>query len=79
MEHPLVTINPELSVDQLQNKITELNRKLGMAYRQGNAHLIAQIRMALESYSNCYRDKLAEISNKSRDNGVDFSSQIDIS
>lgn len=79
MEHPLITINPELSVDQLQTKITELNRKLGMAYRQGNAQLIAQIRMAIESYSNCYRDKLAEISNKSQANGVDFSSQIDIS
>jgi hypothetical protein len=72
MEHPLISDLNELSSEQLQEKITELNKKLGIAYRTGNGHLCNQLRMALESYNNKYQEKL-------RGPGTPFDDVIDIS
>ena len=58
MEHPLIPNLDSLTVDQLQEKITELNKKLGIAYRMGNSYLCDQIRMALESYQAKYQAKI---------------------
>lgn len=57
MEHPLIDNLDSLSSDQLQEKISELTKKLGIAMRTGNGHLCNQIRMALESYQNKYQEK----------------------
>lgn len=57
MEHPLIENLDDLSLDQLQEKISELTKKLGIAMRTGNAHLCNQVRMALESYQNKYNEK----------------------
>jgi hypothetical protein len=79
MEHPLIGNIDDMTIDQLQSKISELNKKLGIAYRSGNGHLTAQIRMALETFTNRYQAKVAETySNKNKD-GPDFSDKIDIS
>jgi hypothetical protein len=56
MEHPLIPDIDHLTIDQLQARISELNKKLGIAHRTGNAHLTSQIRMALETFNNKYRD-----------------------
>ena len=58
MEHPLIPNLDELSADELSAKLNELNKKLGIAYRTGNAHLCNQLRMAIESYQNKYQEKL---------------------
>jgi hypothetical protein len=58
MEHPLIPNLDELSADELSAKLSELNKKLGIAYRSGNAHLCNQIRMAIESYQSKYQEKL---------------------
>ena len=58
MEHPLIHNLNELSEDELVSKISELNKKLGIAARSGNRHLCQQLRMALESYQNTYQEKL---------------------
>jgi hypothetical protein len=58
MEHPLISNLDALTADQLQEKISELNKKLGIAYRTGNSHLCEQIRMAIESYQTKYQDKI---------------------
>lgn len=58
MEHPLISNLDQLSVDELSTIVSDLNRKLGIAARTGNAHLCNQIRMAIESHSNKYREKL---------------------
>lgn len=79
MEHPLIPDIDHLTIDQLQAKISELNKKLSIAYRSGNGQLTAQIRMALETFNNKYREKTqAAFSSKNKD-GPDFSDKIDIS
>ena len=58
MEHPLVTNLNDLTEEQLLEKITELQRKLNIAYRTGNAYLIHQVQMALETYQTKYTEKM---------------------
>ena len=73
MEHPLIANLDSLTADQLSEKISELNKKLGIAYRTGNSHLCNQIRMAIESYQTKYQEKLRG------GNGTPFNEVIDIS
>ena len=79
MEHPLLEIDPTLSIDDLQTKINELNRKLMFAHRSRNAPLISQIQMAIESFSNRYQEKIKEAQASARGRAGDFSDRIDIS
>jgi hypothetical protein len=72
MEHPLIDNLDSLTVDQLQEKISELTKKLGIAMRTGNGHLCNQLRMALESYQTKYQEK------NNKGGGV-FDEVIDIS
>jgi N-acetyl-anhydromuramyl-L-alanine amidase AmpD len=58
MEHPLVSNLNDLTEEQLLEKVTELQRKLSIAYRTGNADLCNQIRMAIESFQTKYQDKI---------------------
>jgi hypothetical protein len=60
MEHPLVGELSHLTTDELSAKISELNKKLSIAARTGNAHLCNQLRMALESYNTKYQEKLQQ-------------------
>lgn len=73
MEHPLIPNLDGLTTDQLTEKITELNKKLGVAYRMGNHDLCNQVRMAIESYQNKYQEKLRG------GDGTPFDEVIDIS
>ena len=76
MEHPLIPNLDDQSSDQLNTKITELNKKLTVAYRMGNAYLITQLQMALESYNNKYQEKMRKASDGE---GTGFNDIIDIS
>jgi hypothetical protein len=76
MEHPLVANLDELTPEQLTEKITELNNKLGIAYRTGNGHLCNQLRMVLESYTNKLREKQIKQWEEAQDN---FKDKIKIS
>jgi hypothetical protein len=73
MEHPLIANLDDLSEQQLLDKITELNKKLVIAYNTGNGHLCNQVRMAIETYQNKYQERLR----KGPDTG--FDGMIDIS
>ena len=75
MQHPLINDIGKLDEQQLMDKITELNSKLTIAMRMGNAGLINQVRMALESYQGKLREKHAELRNKDDK----FEDKIDIS
>ena len=77
MEHPLIPNLDDLTVEQLQDKIAELTKKVGIAHRMGNAQLRYQVQMALETYQNKYREKLMR--QDSNGAGVDFGGKIDIS
>lgn len=79
MEHPLIEINPELGIDELQSKINELTKKLGIAYRSGNGQLMSQLQMAVDSYRSRYQQKLQEMQDTARQNGNDYSDRIKVS
>jgi hypothetical protein len=73
MEHPLISSLDNLSLEQLSEKINELNKKLGIAYRTGNGYLCDQLRMAIESYQTKYQEKLKGGSGNAFDEVIDIS------
>lgn len=79
MEHPLINDISDLTIEQLQSRISDLNKKLSFAMRTGNAHLVTQIRMALETFTTRYNQKVQEMNNQQLKGGPDFSDKIDIS
>jgi len=73
MEHPLIPNLDSLSEQALLDKVTELHKKLGIAYSTGNAYLCNQLRMAIESYQNKYQEKLRKKPDDGFDNIIDIS------
>jgi hypothetical protein len=73
MDHPLIGNIDDLTTEELGSKVTELNKKLTIAYRMGNNHLCNQLRMAIETYQNKYQEKL-----RKTNNGTDYDGMIDI-
>jgi hypothetical protein len=73
MEHPLISNLGQLTGQELMDKITELQKKLGIAYRTGNHHLCNQIRMALESYQTMYNEKMRKDPDNNFDDVIDIS------
>jgi hypothetical protein len=78
MEHPFINNIDDLTLEQLGSKISELNKKLGIAMRSGNPYLCDQIRMALTSYTTKQQEKTAELYKKQGSQDT-FDSKIDIS
>ena len=78
MEHPFVSSLSQLSLEELQLKLTELYKKLAFASRSGNVTLCNQLRMAIESYQAAHRLKVEETIPKPGDDD-DHSTLIDIS
>ena len=79
MEHPLINDIHDLTLEQLQERITELSRKLGQTHRMGNADLRRQVQMALETYQNRYHDQQQALLRQNRTDDPDFADRIDIS
>ena len=73
MEHPLIGSLEEFTAEQLLDKITELNRKLGIAWRMGNNDLCNQLRMAIETHQNKYQAKIRSNPNNNFDDVIDIS------
>jgi hypothetical protein len=76
MEHPLFKPDDSLNLEQIQDKIFELNKKLAWAQRS-NRDVARQISMAIESLRAQYQDKQKQLNNQGA--GKDFSDRIDIS
>lgn len=76
MEHPLIGPIDDLTIDELTNKISDLNNKLNIVTRSGNGHLANQLRMALETFQNKYQEKLR--ASDKRDGGTNFDDKIKI-
>jgi len=73
MEHPLIGSLDSLTEDQLVERISELNRKLNIAWRMGNADLCKQLRMAIESHQIKYQDKIRRDDNNNFDEIINIS------
>ena len=76
MEHPLISDISKLTVEELQTKISDLNKKLAFATQSANQGLVSQIQMVLASYNEQYRRKIDEMMPKDGKNK--YSSKIDI-
>jgi hypothetical protein len=72
-EHPLISNIDNLTDAELSEKISELNRKLSIAYRMANHDLCNQVRMALVTYNAKYQEKI-----RKNQNGTDFGNIINI-
>jgi hypothetical protein len=79
MEHPFLSTTDlaELTLDELQEKISELTGKISFAYQTNNQSLINQVGMALESYNTARSQKLNDMFPKNK--GDDHSDKINIS
>ena len=78
MEHPLINNVDDLTIEELQSKVTDLTKKYAWASRN-NAHLASQISMALETYQNKLRQRQQEQYEAAARASQDYSDRIDIS
>jgi hypothetical protein len=60
MPHPFISDISNKTMDELQNTIQDLTKKLNFVYRQQNGQMISQMRMALESYRVEYSKRIDE-------------------
>ena len=78
MEHPglsVKTIRATLSLEEIQQKISDLNSRLSFAYRINNQELINQLTMVLETYNRAYTETIDATfgNNPSVDGEIDIS------
>ena len=64
MQHPFINDLSDLSMEELQQKISDLNNKLNYAYRTGKGPLIHQLGMVIESYRHAYNNKITDMISK---------------
>lgn len=64
MTHPFISDLSKLSLEELQSKISDLMNKLNFAHRTGNAALINQLYMIIDSYKSEYGKKMDEMISK---------------
>ena len=78
MEHPAISvkqIKKDLTLEQIQEKISELRQKLTYSYSTGNQPLINQLTMALECYERAQNEIITEMFS---DNDIDPTDNINI-
>lgn len=64
MQHPFINDLSDKSMEDLQNTIQDLTKKLNFVYRQQNGPMISQMMMVLESYKNEYSKRIDDIYKK---------------
>jgi hypothetical protein len=68
MRHPFINDISDKSLEELQATISTLMGKLTFAYRMGNAPLIHQLQMAIDTYKEEYSKKMNELMSKQKIN-----------
>lgn len=66
MQHPFINNLSDKNLEELQTTISALMGKLTFAYRMGNAPLIHQLHMAIESYKAEYSKKMDDMVKKQK-------------
>lgn len=64
MQHPFINDLSDKTLDELQNTIQDLSKKLNYVYRSQNGPMINQILMVLDSYKIEYNKRIDEIYKK---------------
>lgn len=81
MEHPgidIVQVKRDLTLEEIQAKIIELQTKMGFAYRMGKHEMMHQLEMMLEVYTRAQMEMLDEMFGDNGD-GPDLGGKIDVS
>lgn len=76
MEHPLLEQLSGLTLEEIQSKISDLNKKLAFAYQMNNQPMIQQLQLIMGSYQEAYRKKMDELMPKG--DGDKYANKIDI-
>lgn len=64
MQHPFITDLSNKSLDELQNTLNDLTKKLNFVYRTQNSPMIQQLHMVIESYKAEYTKRIDEVYKK---------------
>lgn len=64
--HPLIGNLRELKMDELIQKMNELNDRYSISMQLGNAALANQVRMIMETYREEYQRRMVEIAEDAR-------------
>lgn len=64
MEHPFIHNLSDKSLEQLQDTMSELMKKLSFAYQMQNSSMIHQLTMVIESYRAEHAKKMDELIKK---------------
>jgi uncharacterized membrane protein (DUF106 family) len=81
MEHPsvdIIAIKREMSLEEIQEKIMQLQTRMSFAYRTNNHNMMHQLEMIHEVYTRAQMEVLSEMFGSDED-GEDIGDQIDIS
>ena len=76
MEHPLLEELSQLTLEEVQSKISDLNKKLAFAYQTNNQPIVNQLNLIMGSYQEVYRKKMDELMPKG--DSDKYSDKIDI-
>jgi hypothetical protein len=64
MEHPFISDLSKLSMDDLQEKISELNKRLNFVAKMNNTAMYGQLLMVIDSYNTEYNKRMNEMYKK---------------
>lgn len=64
MQHPFINDLSGKSMEDLQNTIQDLTKKLNFVYRTQNGPMISQLHMMLDSYKTEYTKRMDDIYKK---------------
>ena len=64
MQHPFINDLSSKSMEDLQNTIQDLTKKLNFVYRKQNGPMISQMLMILDSYKTEYNKRIDDIHKK---------------
>jgi hypothetical protein len=64
MQHPFINDLGGKTIEELQNTIQDLTKKLNFVYRSQNGPMIQQMLMVLESYKVEYSKRIDEVYKK---------------
>lgn len=81
MEHPgidIVAIKRDMTLEELQAKVTDLHTRMGFAYQTNNQPMMHQLEMMLEVYTRAQMEVLDEMFKPDPD-GPDLGGKIDVS
>ena len=70
MDHPLLGSLRDIELDKLMEKMSELTQKYNQAAYMGNQQLARQVRMVLNSYQGEYQRRMAEASEKAKNDKI---------